>query len=178
MLARLTALGGSHMPENVGEDRERVVALTSDVGDTKSEALPIGGWLWLPLIGLFLGAANTLLHLFTNFQSLVERENLAHAASAPGLPTSPLSLILLRGIGIQFALAGTLTWVAVRFLQRKRNVPMLVSGLLILDLVLLVALYAFGRKLEPRLAIGVVVGAAIWVPYFLRSARVKRTFRL
>ena len=156
------------------------IPATTESSGSSPAALPIGGWLWLPAIGLALGAIRTLLASLKSVRSLLEREHLAAAASLPGLPHSARSLTLLFVAGFQVALFVGLVWVGVRFARRKRNAPKLLIAVYVLNLALLVALYAFGRGrlVAPGDAWSALIGVVIWVPYFLLSDRVKRTFLL
>jgi hypothetical protein len=127
-----------------------------------------------------LGAIKVLLESVKSVRSLLEREHLAAAASLPGLPHSARSLTLLLVAGFQFALFVGLVWVGIRFARRKRNAPKLIIAVYLFNLASLGALYALGRSrlATPSDAVSAVTGAVIWVPYFLLSNRVKRTFLL
>lgn len=140
--------------------------------------LPLGGWLWLPAISLVVGAGRALLESVRSFRSLVEREHLAMAASLPGLPHSRRSLALLLVASFQLVLFLALVWIGIRFAQRKRNAPKLMIGVYLFNLVCVSGMYAIGRiaMLTPAEIFGAFFGAAIWVPYFFLSSRVKRTF--
>jgi Protein of unknown function (DUF2569) len=143
-------------------------------------ALPIGGWLWLPAIGLVIGILSALLDTVKGFGSLLERERLAVAASVPGLPHSPRSLSLLFVAIAHLLLFVALLWIGSRFARRKRNAQYLLVAVYVLDLVTLGGFYISGRGhlMAPRERIGALLGSAIWVPYFMLSDRVKRTFLL
>lgn len=167
------------MPAGAPSEGAGIPAATQSSGSSPA-AVPSGGWLWLPALGLVLGAIRALLESVKSVRSLLEREHLAAAASLPGLPHSARSLTLLFIAGFQVALFVGLVWVGVRFARRKRNAPKLLIAVCLLNLAVLVALYAFGRSrlVTPGDAMGAVAGAVIWVPYFLLSDRVKRTFLL
>lgn len=156
------------------------ISVTTQSSGSSPVALPIGGWLWLPALGLVLGAIRVLLESVKSVRSLLEREHLAAAASLPGLPHSTRSLTLLFVAGYQVALFVGLVWVGVRFARRKRNAPKLLIAVYLLNLASLGALYALGRSrfATPTDAMSAVTGVVIWVPYFLLSDRVKRTFLL
>ena len=154
---------------------------TTSASDSETSAfspLPLGGWLWLPAIGLVLGVGKALLESLRSFRSLLEREHLARAASAPGLPHSRRSLELLLTASFEFVLFLALVWIGIRFAQRKRNAPKLMVAVYLFDLLCVAGLYAFGRStmLTPSETVGAFLTAAIWVPYFLFSSRVRRTF--
>jgi hypothetical protein len=126
-----------------------------------------------------LGAGEALLETLRSFRSLLEREHLAQAASAPGLPHAPRSLSLLVLTILHFLLFLVIVWIGVRFARRRRNVPTLFIALSLFNLAAVGCLYALGRShsLAPR-EFGAVGGAVLWVSYFLLSDRVKRTFLL
>lgn len=151
-----------------------------EAGGPTSTALPIGGLLWLPAIGLLAAAGRALFGSAMSLGSLLELQRLGAASSAPGLSRSSLSLRTVYIGSFRLALFVALAWLGIRFFHRKRNVPMLMIGLLVLDLAGVVGLYALGRgrTLGFSTVTGTIGAVAIWVPYFLVSVRVKRTFIL
>jgi hypothetical protein len=77
------------------------------------------------------------------------------------LSVGPFEACLSGGVGVYGFIC------AVNFFQRKRNTPMLMIGLYIANAVV---------GMSTGNAVRGVGLAAVWIAYFLRSERVKRTF--
>ena len=153
--------------------------MTDQLGDS-SQTHPIGGWLILQAIGLVLAAVVALIGSMRSLYDLVEREHLAGAAGVAQLPHSPHSLRLLILLSINAAMFVAFTWIAVRFFRRKRNVPRLMISMYGIGVLSVGAVFALGRgrALSIQDTVAPISGAAVWIPYFLVSQRVKRTFLL
>jgi hypothetical protein len=146
-----------------------------------SEKPAIAGWLLLPATGLIISpmiAVKTLIDEWSfvtdpGFASLDDR--------FPGLATFALTSLV-----ITHAWLIGLAYVAVAFFRKTRHAPMLMIGLLAANGVLVTlewsrAVSVLGsdqrlvEQLSPEIA-RAMFGAAVWIPYFLKSERVKRTF--
>lgn len=143
--------------------------------ESREESPEIGGWLWLAALGLLSGLIS----------------NVVNAADVLGLLrpgylslASPEVKLLLFQLGCCVGLSGYGFYVAWLFYHRKRALPYAYITLLIadlafftFDLVLARHLLYFPYDVEGVLPIirGLIV-AAIWIPYFRFSKRVKRTF--
>lgn len=152
-----------------GESNES--APFNPIQETRAEPIKIGGWLILPAVGLVLGAIVSLINLVRTYAALP-------------LVAKNFSVVLLLLVVAQHGLFFYLLVVANRFFRRRKDAPesmisllfapMWVSGILLLS--------ALGIGAFPAAAlffVGMVIGAvpaAIWIPYFRRSKRVKRTF--
>jgi hypothetical protein len=132
----------------------------------------IGGWLILPAIGFVLGpilGVGVLIFAFTLYSD-VQR------AGYGGLYT--LELV------VQLGLLVFLVYAATRFFGKKRNAPSVIITLLLVSLgasiLLLVAELGAGAEEfaaeSGKQLVREVIGAAIWIPYFRVSKRVKATF--
>jgi hypothetical protein len=132
----------------------------------------IRGWLLLPAISLALGA-------------VVSAVNLIQGISwYPQIAAAGLGLIHTVDLTLEILCFGLLLLTAVRFAGEKRNAPRLFIILLIARVVVPatvgtlavffindVILFASGAEATRAILYG-----AIWIPYFIRSRRVKATF--
>ena len=131
----------------------------------------IGGWLYLPAIGLVLG----ILISMANFIGA-----LSFADSIPSRYAEIFGLTLLAEFGFFLFIIYT----ATRFFGKRRNAPAMMITMLAGGVVLYLALLVIAIALdaEPFAAASAellgrnLVGAAIWIPYFKISKRVKNTF--
>jgi hypothetical protein len=154
---------------------------------TEPAPLPIGGWLVLPVIGLFLSPLVIVAQVSKSLLS-VYREPTWSLLTKPG---SALYDPMWRPL-LVFNLSGNVGLVAfdvvllVMLFSRKRSFPsaliiMLLARLLfiIADHVLTLQIPAVAANESERFmkqVVQSVVICAIWVPYFLISKRVRRTF--
>ncbi|TPE45573.1 DUF3857 domain-containing protein [Pontibacter mangrovi] len=153
----------------------------ADVSEYDAER--IGGWVVVPLIGLFLSPLGILASLFSSgafnsnlWQGLLDANS---GAYSPGLA----GLVLLECImNVAFLVYNVL--LLRLYFKRRTSVPKLMiifygSSLAFILLELLIA-YAFSVNL-PGGTVGTsllrsMVAACVWIPYFLISSRVKCTF--
>ena len=132
----------------------------------------IGGWLILPMIGLFIVP-------FTAIYQCIKTVGFLDQATG-----ARQGLIAVEAL-YSLVVCVYCTFTLVQFLQRKRRTPALMvlfyAGSLcfqVADISLAYALHGhvsgagFGRIFRG------VIGAGVWIPYFLVSQRVKRTFVL
>jgi len=157
--------------------------IRSSSGNTSSRSDPvsedfdpklvgISGWLILPAIGFVLGPIIGILGLIASFGMY---SDLARAGFGE---LSALELIVLTG------LIGFLIYAAILFFKKKKNAPRIIITLFIVGIVasviLLVVEIGAGAKMfaveTGKQLIRDVIGAAIWIPYFKVSKRVKATF--
>tara|TARA_Y100000310_G_scaffold240458_1_gene244281 strand:+ start:2216 stop:2632 length:417 start_codon:yes stop_codon:yes gene_type:complete len=118
-----------------------------------------GGWLLLPLIGLFLGAALYLVVIILGIILLSLEFSITNLVSLIGF-------ILMLSITI---------FVLILFLKKKSKTPSYYIGLIWLGTIiglinLILSGGAFGSFVWS------VIGAIIWTAYFMKSRRVKNTF--
>ncbi|HEY1845241.1 MAG TPA: DUF2569 domain-containing protein [Buttiauxella sp.] len=140
----------------------------------RKELSKIGGLLWLPAFGLVAGLIMYLVSItnIVNVLGLI-RQN------APQI----MPLIIFELVGqIILAMLGAWT-IFLFFKRRRRTIPTYITLLLLIAAYRLadtwIAIEHFG--IGPHITnygqiMPAIVGALIWVPYFLRSVRVKRTF--
>jgi hypothetical protein len=134
----------------------------------------IGGWLILPAIGLILSPLMMVLTIQQNLSLLNQTEAIQRVY--PGLHAAIVGETLITA-----ALLGFSIYVAVIFFKTKRELPKMITILLIANLVLM-AIDAFwvssiiGKATGVREVVRAVIAACVWIPYFNSSQRVKATF--
>jgi hypothetical protein len=141
----------------------------------------IGGWLMVPAIGLVLTPVMYVLALWTLF-AVVSGPTFADLVREYPNYTVVLFLLAATSTGM-LILTG---YVAYIFFTTKRHAPLMMICLLCCNfcvtLISVVATnWAFREDLlqswgENGGILHAAVLASIWIPYFLRSKRVKRTF--
>ncbi|QMI04258.1 DUF2569 domain-containing protein [Citrobacter sp. RHB25-C09] len=136
----------------------------------------IGGFLYLPLLGLFVTALSHLVAAGEALKYLIDNlEGLFFEAKLFFIGSFTISLVIFLSAA----------YVISVFLRKKKTLPKLYIGLV----VLLIVLTSFNTWMLSALIPGVVIGsdellplfrlmisACIWIPYFIKSVRVKRTF--
>ncbi|MDN2487384.1 DUF2569 domain-containing protein [Kosakonia sacchari] len=135
----------------------------------------IRGWLFVPAISLVLSLLTIVVSINTTVKALMENDG-AFVGGQKGL--------LIFELVFFVAMFAYTLFVSSLFFRKKRQLPRFFIGFLLLwlafygmDLVLahqLMGLPYVYDNVKPLLRN--VVSAAIWIPYFLVSVRVKRTF--
>lgn len=154
---------------------------------TDSRLRGIGGWLILPAISLVIRPF-TLLYTFSTTANAYFNARVWESLATPGLATYRPGFISL----LVFELAGNTSVIsltviaAVFFFRTKRQAPKLMIAVLLamaaLHIIDAIGNHWVGNADGESSAqttsdlIRVIVPAAIWVPYFLVSRRVKATF--
>ncbi len=132
----------------------------------------IGGWLVLPAIGLVLGPIISVVSL------------IAAMALFSDVEASGYGGIYQLELLVQLGLLAFLIYAAMRFFGKKSNAPSTIITLLIASLVasaglLVIELSAGAEEFaieSGKQLVRDVIWAAIWIPYFRVSKRVKATF--
>ncbi len=145
------------------------------------DPIPIGGWLVFPVIGLIISPFIIGWQIYNiGFFNL----NLWETIFSSTVYDS-MSVAILTGAEVFFNLLFILINIfLVILLVKKRNIfPRIFIGYQTLFLIVIILDVYFSNLLigmttaeESKLIIRAVVGAAIWIPYFLKSERVKKTF--
>ncbi|HDT5518662.1 DUF2569 domain-containing protein [Klebsiella aerogenes] len=135
----------------------------------------IGGWLLAPLAWLLLALLSTSLSLILYANALMAPQTWAL------LKAMSFSHLALWLASLLFAVAMwyyTL-WLTIAFFKRRAVVPKHYIIWLLISLLLAIKAFAFSPisdLLAMRQLLFPLLAAALFAPYFRRSARVKRTF--
>lgn len=158
----------------------------------KNDPQGFGGWLLLPIIGLFVSAYIGV-RLFIEGSLILFGPEIWSAFNTPGTQFyhSWWVPVIVLGASTQVGLVVGSVIALVTIFMKKRFVPRLMIGIYLLGFLLVAVDFLlvefFLSAVSPDLAeqarpesfrklIGVTVGVAIWIPYFLKSVRVKNTF--
>lgn len=132
----------------------------------------IGGWLILPAIGLVLAP---IISVFGLIALLGSMPDLADAGYGGVTAINTVAVIGLLAFMI---------YATTRFFGKKRNAPTVMITLYAIQfgVVVLLLLIELGAGAEEftvesgKALVGSAIGAAIWIPYFKLSKRVRATF--
>lgn len=145
----------------------------------------IGGWLYLPIVHLVLNAALIAFNAATGIGE-------GYGWIAPAGGAAPLALVANRALlavsWFEAGLLGFAVFCLVQLLRRKAQLPYLMIAFYALLLAMTVAEYFLADATRPpglspealeeplRAVVRTLIAAAIWIPYFIVSKRVKATF--
>lgn len=160
VLYRKQRSGGRCIDEVLEPELQENPDAAANFGEGKRER--IGGWLCLPAIGLVL----SVLFMFITLGIHVTQFFLH----------GDIHLLLFFFL-FDFGMLSLTLYASYLFFRKRRNAP----GVMIVLYALapIVAVFLFLVSQNPQLLLNglcSLVGAAIWIPYFLVSKRVKRTF--
>jgi len=158
------------MTDQVGASEEGAATTSSAAVDPK--LVGIGGWLVLPAIGFVLGPIIGVVGLIAAFALFADVERAGYGG------VYALKLV------VQVGLLGFLIYAATLFFGKKANAPTVIITFFLVSLgasiVLLVIELGTGAEefaIESgKQLVSGVIGAAVWIPYFRVSKRVKATF--
>jgi Protein of unknown function (DUF2569) len=147
----------------------------------------IGGWLILPLLGLILGPLRLIYMIYEDMWPIFSSDYWEDLTSPESASYHPLwRSVLIFEVAGNLAIFLLVLAALFTFLKKSRKAPRLVIMWLFLGLVFAAADFYFkgyipGAReqydLMPSLEIWRAgITAAIWIPYFLASKRVKATF--
>lgn len=146
--------------------------LDSPAPASDPKLIGIKGWLLFPAVEIAWRAVKGFLALFFEFWLYPEMAALGFAV--------PMACLILMTAGLQ---AYTL-YAAHQFFKRRRNAPTVMITFYILCIAFVVVglggQAALGIEIDAREStreLGkAIIPAMIWIPYFVRSKRVKATF--
>lgn len=135
----------------------------------------IRGWLYLPAIGLVLTILANMMAVGYTTRILME-----HFAFIGGIQKAMLFFELFSFIGM----FGYAIYVTSLFFRKKRQLPRYYIGLVVIGVLFVAIDLLLGHQYldvpyvydTVKPLIRNVLSACIWIPYFLVSERVKRTF--
>ena len=144
----------------------------SDNTDVSTVPKGIGGWLIIPAIGLVLGPIKAVVSLFLGIGMI--------QGFAPEL-LSDVRLWVSGIIDVAMIIAAII--VAILFFGERRIAVVAIISLMAASIVasviqLFLSIAMFGEASSDNInpVLHACVFAAIWVPYFVKSKRVKNTF--
>jgi hypothetical protein len=142
---------------------------------TRSDLEGIGGWLILVAIGLALTPLRSVSGITTTLNVLYGSRYQLTLSAHPALA----GLILFEAITNTVYLAALVT-LNFLFYQKKKAFPtgmiVFLSAQVIITVFDHLAALHFGSDTSPTAVWGNFAAAAIWIPYYLLSKRVKATF--
>lgn len=150
---------------------------------------PIGGWLYLVAFGVFIGPVVTAVTFLNNYLPLFSNGSWSNATSPDGSKYHPM---YASQISLELFFLAVLICLQVLavflFIKRSRDFPKVYIFLLAFS-----AIGAFAAALKLSILPGItpellkesnkslvrsIAAAAIWIPYSLKSIRVRETFNL
>lgn len=162
-------------------------ALADSEPTAQPSPIGIGGWLLLPALAMVVSPIRIAYDFYQTFDPIL-KPSVWILLLRPGTPfhNPPLAALFTWEIIANAALFVFTVWLAFLFFKKRKNVPKLYVYWLLLGCVLQIA-DLFFSSLVPIVAsqnhassfnelAKAAIGAAIWMPYFLRSKRVRNTF--
>lgn len=135
----------------------------------------IGGWLILVAVGLGIGPLVSLSGVIRDLLMLYGAKYQNVLAARPGIA----GLVLYEAVTNSIFLVA-LVALNILFYKKKRSFPSLMITFLASQLAFVLIDHLAARALQPSTGLAGVfrslAGAVIWIPYYLRSERVKATF--
>lgn len=146
----------------------------------------LGGWLWLPVFGLAVSPLMVGKALFEVLPTLtVQQWSLITLPTTPGYHPLMGALLLVEFVLNLALIAGALLLLVLAF-KRRSNMPRVYVGWALLAVAgalidtgaaeIIPLVKAHWTAADSANAVRVCVVSAIWIAYFVRSARVRRTF--
>lgn len=154
---------------------------------TSREPKGLKGWLILPAIGMFASTIRLTLLLMRDFWPIFRDESW-QALTTPGSPAYHQlwgTLLIFEMVGNSLFILANLTLIFF-FFSKHWRFPALYITMLGLNVLFVISDFFLGNMIPAvsaakdsqsiREIARTLAAAAIWIPYFLRSKRVKNTF--
>lgn len=147
----------------------------------------IGGWLILPALALIITPIRMGFEFVRDFLPVLDSDAWALLATPGSALYHPLwaPLVVFELIANVVMFSFTL-WLLVLFFRESKRVPvlyilwlLLLAAVQVIDQLLVQQMPFLASQLNEDALVDIaraLVGAAIWIPYFLKSVRVKNTF--
>jgi hypothetical protein len=157
-------------------DQPTAAPLFSAMTESANRGLTgIGGWLILPAIGLAINPFVALFGVAACFFLLFGNAGQIMIARKPGIEK-----VIVFEIVMDLLFLILLILLNILFYNKKKSLPMFMIIFFGLQFVLLLADHLMAAQFNPHSSPLTVIRSfvicAIWIPYFLRSERVKLTF--
>jgi hypothetical protein len=166
--ASICARCGTPVPSPVTESYAPIFS-------TRCDLEGIGGWLILVAIGLAIGPLRSIHGIYTTLHVLYGSQFQSSFSIHPGLA----GLILFEAVTDTIFLA-TFVALNVLFYRRKRIFPILMITYLAVQATLMLIDHLVALHFYPYISaynvLSSMLAAAIWIPYYIQSERVKATF--
>jgi hypothetical protein len=176
---------GAELPEGVAlcpqcgfaSEKNRTESRTAErpkMSAPRSDLNGIGGWLILVAIGLAISPLVSLHGISRDFRLLFDH-NQSVLESYRGL-----AFLILFEAATNTIFFLSLIGLNVLFYLKKRSFPGCMIAFLCMQLFIILVDHLAAMRYFPSVSLAhparALIGAAIWVPYLLRSLRVKETF--
>jgi hypothetical protein len=146
----------------------------------------IGGWLILVAFILLRAPIAVIVTLVRSVYPLLQHDTWIALTSRDSESYDPLwAPVIVSELVVNLVFLGLAVVVLVLFFRRKRSFPKFVIALYLAHLIWEIGLALVFRHIPATEeagtsslvdAIGLAIGCAIWIPYFLVSKRVRATF--
>lgn len=161
--------------------RQSNCGLPNSWAEVASGGKPLGGWLILVAIGVVLSPLRIAIDLF-NAPEMYDRQMWANliALKFYGYFAFVLFAHLYSVIILTYAVL-----ILILFIKRRSSLPKLITIFYAANAVMVVTASVVGVSMDPSMTeapgyyrdiTSAVLAAAIWIPYFNMSSRVKETF--
>lgn len=170
--------GTDHCPQcgKIAEP-ERVESRTAEASEmftSRSDLNGIGGWLILIAVGLAVSPFVSLFGIYRDFRLLFGHANWA-LESYHGL-----ALLILFEAATNTIFFLSLIGLNILFYQKKKSFPGWMIAFLCVQIFIILVDHLAAMRYFPTVSLAhparALISASIWVPYLLRSLRVKETF--
>ena len=157
------------------------------VGSEEKSYAGIGGWLILVGVGLTFALIRAIYFIFTTYPPFFTNGILkALITPESGVYNMPLAIFVMGELVVNAGLMIASSYLLYLFMKRKANFPAWFIGVMAVNLVFMVLDPSIIKLIRPEYQVfdeAVLMSIArnsavclIWIPYMLRSKRVRATF--